>query len=138
MLNFVCKTTLYWKEDCQHDKKPNSSPSPCSLITFSNAWKDIILVKLSQSGAKGGNLTNCWICHQVPKSVRDQHLALVAPVIDFDTIPNGTVFQTNPHPTSPFRYTLFKNQRRLSPTCNYLLPSPSNLNLTQSFYLCFT
>ena len=59
-------------------------------------WKENSLAKLSQSTAAGGNLTDCWICHQIPWSIQGQFKPPVIPVTDFSDVPNVTTYSDQP------------------------------------------
>ena len=61
-------------------------------FTLSLAWKNNTLIYISLAIAKGGNLSDCWICHQRVWSVHNAKDFLVLPVINFSSIPNVAVY----------------------------------------------
>lgn len=111
--------------------KPIVSPFLTLLPHFSNGWKDNVSVKLSGSAAKGGNLTDCQSSHQNPKSIKDKYLPLVAPVTNFNTVSNVTVFPDQPILNLTFQVHMIQKPETSVPTYHYSLSlsSPLNLNL---------
>ncbi|XP_046313045.1 endogenous retrovirus group V member 2 Env polyprotein-like [Marmota monax] len=65
------------------------------FVTFTQAWKDNALVRISQSLATSGNLTKCWICYPNPRTTREHNSLLVQPVLNFSLIPECIVNQTH-------------------------------------------
>ena len=62
-------------------------------------WKENCLVTLSQIVATGGNLTDCWICHQIPWSIQGQYKPLIILVTDFSNVP--IIYKMFPHQHIP-------------------------------------
>lgn len=54
-------------------------------------YEDLSLIRVSQTIATAGNLTNGWICHAKPKSAHEGRGPLVHLVSNFTAIPNATV-----------------------------------------------
>ena len=62
------------------------------LTLFSPSfWKNNAVICISQSTAKGGNLSECQICHQKLRSAHDVRDPLVLSVTNFSLVPNVTV-----------------------------------------------
>lgn len=100
-----------------------------SLISRSNAWKANISVKLSESAAKRGNVTDCQSSHQNPKSIKDKYLTPVALVTNFNTVSNVTVFPEQPISNLTFQVDTIQKPETSAPTYHYSLSLSSLLNL---------
>ena len=90
--------SLWRRQLSQHNQtRPVYLFSLLLLTLFSPSlyWKDNTLICISQSPEKGGNLSDCWICHQKLWSVHGVGDPLVLPVTNFSLVPNATVSYTH-------------------------------------------
>ena len=56
------------------------------FFTLVLTWKDNVFTLLSQAIAKGGKLSDCWICQQRLQYIHDARDPLVLPVTNFSSI----------------------------------------------------
>lgn len=64
------------------------------IHTFPLIWKDNAFDSIFQAIAKGGNISDCWLCHLKFQSVYDVGKLLVLPVTNFSSIPHSTIKKT--------------------------------------------
>lgn len=62
-----------------------------SLLSLALSWKDNTLIFTFQSPEKGGNLSDCWICHEKLWSVQESNDPFVHPISNFAGIPRPTL-----------------------------------------------
>uniref|UniRef100_A0A8C3WKU4 Envelope protein n=1 Tax=Catagonus wagneri TaxID=51154 RepID=A0A8C3WKU4_9CETA len=90
-----------------------------SLVS-ATSWKENTLVRLSQSVANGGNLSNCWICHMSPHAPHGGYLLSVVPITDFDTIPDPETFYNLSPPRFTFQVQIANRPQNTPTPCFHL------------------
>ncbi|XP_047412444.1 endogenous retrovirus group V member 2 Env polyprotein-like [Sciurus carolinensis] len=65
-----------------------------TFVTFTQAWKENSLVRISQSLATSGNLAKCWMCYPNPHTTHEHNGLLVQPVLNFSSVPKCIVNHT--------------------------------------------
>ena len=81
------------------------------------SWKENSLIRLSQSIPRGGNLSNCWICHLKSQTIREQYIPSVVPITDFDTVPDPLTFYNLPPSSFTFQVQITKRPQNIPIPC---------------------